>query len=234
MLMCTNKTDFAGIGTTWRPKTIFRIRMFSFVSMRITKNTEFSVSRSDLDARCKPGVFSSWMEFHFCFAIENSRSFKTVICSTNSSSLFIERCGTYTFNSFSLALWRCRNEGDLFKFGSWKIDAVKSCNQLLKIVLRYRGHLHEESFKGIFQYSKEWKRFTIDIVSKSAQNTHLTPEPILKQCAVYGSRPPIASKSGSSSPEQYGLNNITSQPWSDTTCPCTTSDSVYFCFVTLF
>jgi len=75
---------------------------------------------------------------------------------------------------------------------------------------------------------------TIDIVSKSAQITHLTAEPILKQCAVYGSRPPIASKPGSSSLEQYGLNNITSQPCSDATCPRTTSDSAYFRFVTLF
>jgi len=51
---------------------------------------------------------------------------------------------------------------------------------------------------------------------------------------VYG--PPIASKPGSlaSSPEQYGLNNTTSQPWSDATCPRTTSDSAYFRFVTLF
>ena len=46
----------------------------------------------------------------------------------------IERCGTYTFNSFSLALWRSQNEGDLF--GSCKIDADKSCNKLLKIVLQ--------------------------------------------------------------------------------------------------
>ena len=40
-------------------------------------------------------------------------------------------------------------------------------------------------------------------MSKSAQNTHLTAEPISKQCAVYDSRPLIASKPGSSSPEQY-------------------------------
>ena len=39
-----------------------------------------------------------------------------------------------------------------------------------------------ESFGGIFRYSKEWQSFTIDRVSKSAQNTHLTAEPILKQC----------------------------------------------------
>jgi len=106
--------------------------------------------------------------------------------------------------------------------------------QVGSAVLRYRGNLHKESFGGIFRYSKKLKSFTIDLVSKSAQNAHMTAEAILKQCAVYGSRPPIASKPGSSSLEQYGLNNITSQPWSDATCPRTTSDSAYFRFVTLF
>jgi len=131
--------------------------------------------------------------------------------------------------------WRC-DEVEMRRnlFGSWKIDADKSCNQLLRIVLRYRRHLHEESVSGIFRYSKEWKSFTIDIVSKIAKNTHLTAEPILKQCAVYGSRPPIASKPGSSSPEQYGLHTITGQAWSEATYPRTTSDSAYFRFVTLF
>ena len=73
-------------------------------------------------------------------------------------------------------------------------------------------------------------------MSKSAQNTHLTAEPILKQCAAYGSRPPIATKPGSSCPEQHGLNNTTSQLWSDATCPRTTvtSDSAHFRFVMLF
>ena len=42
------------------------------------------------------------------------------------------------------------------------------------------------------------------------------------ECAVYGSRPSIASKPGSSRPERPGLDNITSQPWSDATCPCIT------------
>jgi len=125
-------------------------------------------------------------------------------------------------------------------FESSKIDTDKSCNQALKIVLRYRRHLHEESYKGIFRHSKDCKSFTIDIVSKSSQNIHLTAdiymsaEPILKQCAVYGSRRLIASKPGSSSLERYGLNNITSQSWSDATCPRPTSDSAYFRFVTLF
>jgi len=47
-------------------------------------------------------------------------------------------------------------------------------------------------------------------------------------------QPQIASTPGSSSLKQPGLDNITSQPWSDATCPCTTSWSAYFRFVTLF
>jgi len=34
--------------------------------------------------------------------------------------------------------------------------------------------------------------------------------------------------------ERYGLDNITGQPWSHAICPRTTSDSAYFCVVTLF
>jgi len=44
----------------------------------------------------------------------------------------------------------------------------------------------------------------------------------------------IASTPGSSSPGRPGLDNMTSQPWSDATCPCTTSWRAYFRFVTLF
>jgi len=55
-----------------------------------------------------------------------------------------------------------------------------------------------------------------------------------KECAVYGSRPPIASTPGSSPPERPGLYNITSQPCSDATSPRTTSWSAYFRFVILF
>jgi len=54
------------------------------------------------------------------------------------------------------------------------------------------------------------------------------------ESAVYGSRPPIASKPDSSSPERPGLDNITSQPWSKATCLCTTSASTYLRFVTIF
>ena len=52
--------------------------------------------------------------------------------------------------------------------------------------------------------------------------------------AVYGSRPPIASKPASSPPERPGLDNTTSQPWSDATCPCTTFASACLRFVTIF
>jgi len=54
------------------------------------------------------------------------------------------------------------------------------------------------------------------------------------ESAVYGSRPLITSTPGSSPPERTSLDNITSQPWSDATCPCTTSASAYFRFDTLF
>jgi len=49
------------------------------------------------------------------------------------------------------------------------------------------------------------------------------------ECAVYGSRPPIAWKPGSSPPERLGLDNITGQPWSDATCPRTISSSDLSC-----
>jgi len=51
------------------------------------------------------------------------------------------------------------------------------------------------------------------------------------ESAVYGFRPLMASKPGSSPPERTSLDNSTSQPWSDATCPCTTSTSAYFRFM---
>jgi len=73
--------------------------------MRIKKKSEFSVKRSDFDSRCKPGVCCFWMEFDFCFAIENSRSFKTVICSTNSSSHCLSRDAEHI--RLTALRWRC-------------------------------------------------------------------------------------------------------------------------------
>jgi len=40
---------------------------------------------------------------------------------------------------------------------------------------------------------------------------------------------PIASKPGSSPLERPGPDNITSQPWSDATCPCNTASSTLSC-----
>ena len=54
------------------------------------------------------------------------------------------------------------------------------------------------------------------------------------ESAVYVSRPPIASKTDSSPSERPGLDTTTSQPWSEATCPCTTSASAYLRFVTIF
>ena len=45
------------------------------------------------------------MEFDFCFAIENSRSFKTVICSTNASSHCLS--GDAEYVRLTAFRWRC-------------------------------------------------------------------------------------------------------------------------------
>jgi len=74
---------------------ILNQNLFSFVSMRIKKNR----------SRCRPGVSSFWMKFDCCFAIENSRSFKTVICSTNSSSHSLSRDAEHI--RLTAFRWRC-------------------------------------------------------------------------------------------------------------------------------
>jgi len=147
---------------------------FSLVSMR---KPIFLVARDQASIPGVNRVLSSkklWMFFvrKWKFSEKHtffSRSFKTVISSTNSGKPWhwlSRKCRTYTFNNFSLAKWDSRNGGDLF--GRAKIDTVESCIQLLKIVLVYRGHLHKELHPDIFWYSKEWKGFTIDVVPKSA------------------------------------------------------------------
>jgi len=77
----------------------------SSVSMRIKKRSNISVNRSDFDSRCKLGVSSSWIKFDFRFAIENSRSFNTVICSTNSSSHCLSRNAEHIRST--TFRWRC-------------------------------------------------------------------------------------------------------------------------------
>jgi len=74
------------------------------------KKSNISVSRSDFDSQCKPGASSSWAEFDFYFAIENSRSFKTVICSTNSSSHCLSRDAEHI--RLTAFRWHC-DEGEM-------------------------------------------------------------------------------------------------------------------------
>jgi len=79
--------------------------LFSFVSMRINFFLNISVSRSDFDSLCNPGASSPWMEIDFCFDIENSRLFKTVICSTNSSNHCLSRDAEHIPST--AFRWRC-------------------------------------------------------------------------------------------------------------------------------
>ena len=68
-LMCTNKTCFAGVVTG--QQTIFRIKnSFSFICMRIKKNSNISVSRSDFDSLYKPYVFAETvLEWNLIFVL---------------------------------------------------------------------------------------------------------------------------------------------------------------------
>ena len=101
MFMCTNKTCFAGVGT-W-PKQLILICLS--YPCKSKKKSEFSVSRSHFDSRCKPFVSCSWMECDFCFAIENSRLFKTVICGTNSLCHCLSRDAEHI--RLTAFQWRC-------------------------------------------------------------------------------------------------------------------------------
>jgi len=87
----------------------------------------------------------------FCFAIQKFKirenTFPRSVKSANSRSHCSSRkCWTYTLNDFSLALWRSRNEEDLFRVS--KIDTVQRCIHLLKNVPRYGGHLLKGLYAG--------------------------------------------------------------------------------------
>jgi len=105
-------------------------------------NSKNSVRRPDFHSRCRPGVFAEppVLGWNLIFVLLSKilQSFKTVICSANSPSHSLSReCWTYsTLNSFSLAMWRNWNEGDLF--GNPKIDTIKSCIQLLNCTMIQR------------------------------------------------------------------------------------------------
>jgi len=79
----------------------------------------------------------------------------------------------------------------------------------------------------------------LSIFCKAARDMRKFPQKCQKiagcwESAAYGSWPPITSKPDLSPPERPDLDNITSQPWSEATCPCTTSASAYLRFVTIF
>ena len=89
-LRCTNKTCFAGVGTI--QKTIFRIRICFLSYHANQKEIQTFLSADQTSTPVVSQVFPVLeMEFDFCFAIENSRSFKTAICSTNSSRHCLSR-----------------------------------------------------------------------------------------------------------------------------------------------
>jgi len=229
-LICTTRRWDRG--AVWG-HTLF-ISELNFFSIH-AKTHFFSRSRPSFDSRCEPCIVPQkivnvcWLPILWETHIFFDRLKRLVVVQILEVTVYQEnaehiRLITFHWQSEKVEMW-----GDLF--GRAKIDTSKSCIQLLQIVLLYRGHLHKEFCPGIFRYSKGWKSSTINIVPKSAWNTHLTAEPILKQSAVYVSQSLIASKPGSSPPRRPGLDNITSQPWSDATCPRRTSDSAYFPFV---
>jgi len=129
MLMCTNKTGFAGVGT--RPKTIFRIKNCCLSYLRKSKKDQNFLSA---DQTSIPGVNQVFpvLEWKLIFVLASKildRLKRLFVIQIIQVTVY-RNCGTYTFNSISLVLWRSRNEGDLFE--SWKIDAEKRCNQIFK------------------------------------------------------------------------------------------------------
>ena len=146
MFMCMYQQNVFRRGWNMAESHILnRNDQFCFVSMRIKKKSEFSVNRSDFDSRCKPGVSCSWMEFDFCFAFENSRSFKTVICSTNSSGHCSSRdaehiCLTAFVGAVTKSKW-----GGLV----WKLK--NRCRQKLQSTLENCTTIQRTPSQGIVQ-----------------------------------------------------------------------------------
>ena len=175
MLMCTNKTCFAGVGT--RPKTIFRIRI-SFLSYPCeSKKIQNFLSTDQTSISGVNRVFPllEW-NFVFCFAIERSRSFKTVICRATSSSHCLSRdAENIRLTAFC---WRCDKvemRGTFLE--TEKLMQTKVVVYSWKLYYDTGDTFTRNRTKGFFDIRKEWKSFTIDIVSRSAQNTYLTVSP---------------------------------------------------------
>ena len=132
------------------------------------KNSIISVGRSDFDSRCKPDVSSSWMEFDFFFAIENSRSFKTVICSTNSSSHCLSRDAEHI--SLTAFRWRC----DEVEMRGTCCEAQKSIQT--KVVINFWKLYYdtEDTFtrnrtKGFFDIRRNKKRLLLTLMAEALE-----------------------------------------------------------------
>jgi len=115
-------------------------------------------------------------------------------------------------------------------------------NEINKILGSRRENQFSDHFSDLVQNICS-VRFSyllhLSIFCKAPQDMRKFPQKCQKiagcwESAVYGSRPPIASKPDSSPLERPDLDNDTSQPWSEATCPCTTSASAYLRFVTIF
>jgi len=115
-------------------------------------------------------------------------------------------------------------------------------NEINKILGAEREDRFSDHFSDLYKISVRFVFRTCSssqAFSKSPAGHSKVPAevPEIAGCwesAVYGSRPPIASKPDSSPLERPSLDNFTSQPWSEANCPCTTSVSVYLRFVTIF
>ena len=97
--------------------------------------------------------------------------------------------------------------GFICTISSRKSSCAKNC---IKYPFESRTHLKRVLCLW-FQTSDHFETWLIPsgtTLPKSVFHTHLKTEPILKQCAGYGSRPPIASKPGSSPSERYGTLRI--------------------------
>jgi len=115
-------------------------------------------------------------------------------------------------------------------------------NEINKILGSKREDRFSDNFSDLVQNICS-VRFSyllcLSIFCKAPQDMRKFPQKCQKiagcwESAIYGSRPLITSKPDSSPPDRPDLDNITSQPWSEATCPCTTSASAYVRFVTIF
>jgi len=167
-----------------------------------------------------PSTFLNGIWFLFCYRKFSVRLKLLIVVENSSSHSFQENAEHIRWTVFH---WCCEE----VEMRGTCLEAQKSI-QTKVVINSWKLYYDTEDTitrcrtKGLSDIRRN-KKFTIDVVPKSVLKTHLTVEPILKQCAVYGSRPPIASKSGSVLSGTIRSNNITNQ--SEETCPRTTSDS---------